>query len=281
MKITTEEVTVTPAMAAEWLEDHYTRLDKKKFVQRNISPTTVNRYAADMLNGDWQLSPEPISFDEEGNLINGQHRLSAVVKSGKRIPFFISRGWPKSGDNGKSTMDTIDRGRGRSVGQQLALHGYMHANAYAGCVTKVARLCWARTCSVSVPGAMFILDQLDLRRHIDRLLTKASAPRDFQGRFVGPLAFYHTVFPDKAEAFADAVFNFSAAKGSPSQTFLQWLKQCNRAPEIYMRGLCACLRAHHEGNEISMVRLNLEAVRFVGSLNPKLRDNIKAHTSSH
>jgi hypothetical protein len=36
-----------------------------------------------MTNGEWVFDGTPISFDKYGNLLNGQHRLSSVIKSGK------------------------------------------------------------------------------------------------------------------------------------------------------------------------------------------------------
>jgi hypothetical protein len=57
-----------------------------------------------MTNGEWVFDGTPISFDKYGNLLNGQHRLSSVIKSGSNIlrlllvlnqMFFLNNGyWP-------------------------------------------------------------------------------------------------------------------------------------------------------------------------------------------
>ena len=44
-----------------------------------------------MRNGLWELNGAAIVIDEFGNLIDGQHRLSAVVESGTTQQFVVVR----------------------------------------------------------------------------------------------------------------------------------------------------------------------------------------------
>lgn len=280
MKPITKEEIISPTKAKAWLSEHYQRIGEEKFKQRNVSQSVVARYAADMQQGSWLLCPQPIVFDTDGNLLDGQHRLEAVVKSKKSIPFLVSTGWPTS-NNGLSTMDVIDRGKPRSVAQQMQLHGYHHACAYSSCVQFCARIAWQRTVSLSLPGALYVLEKLNLRDRIDRIMTHAShSTRDFQGRIVGPLAYYHTAAPEKAEQFAGDFFQFTAAKDSPVQTFLKWQNAGPRVTDIRLKAICACLRAHHAGELLTKVHPNIEAVAWLANLNPKLRDNIRQAVSS-
>jgi hypothetical protein len=69
---------VTPSQAEKWLAKNHPR-------NRNISLRLVDAFTADMLAGEWRLTHQGICFDGEGQLIDGQHRLTAVVKSGKTI----------------------------------------------------------------------------------------------------------------------------------------------------------------------------------------------------
>ena len=46
---------------------------------RVLSQATVNRYAALMKDGEWAKISDMISFDSDGTLTNGQHRMEAVV----------------------------------------------------------------------------------------------------------------------------------------------------------------------------------------------------------
>jgi len=67
---------VTPAHAEKWLE--------MNTGNRRIRPSHVRHLASQMEQGRWMLSPEPIVFSPK-RLLDGQHRLSAVLMSGCTI----------------------------------------------------------------------------------------------------------------------------------------------------------------------------------------------------
>ncbi len=69
-------ITVTPAHAEKWLE--------MNTGNRRIRPSHVRHLAKQMEMGRWMLSPEPIVFTPN-RLLDGQHRLSAVLMSGCTI----------------------------------------------------------------------------------------------------------------------------------------------------------------------------------------------------
>jgi len=77
-----EEV-VTPEMAAEWL--------KKNKGNRPVIKAAVSAYARDMQAGKWRPVHQPIAFDARNNLVDGQHRLHAIVKSGECIRMCVAR----------------------------------------------------------------------------------------------------------------------------------------------------------------------------------------------
>ena len=82
---------------------------------RKLRPSKVTRYAEDMKTGQWKATPEPIIFDWNGTLINGQHRLNAIVESGTSHMMFIVR------DVDPEIYDKIDRGAQRSPSDALGL----------------------------------------------------------------------------------------------------------------------------------------------------------------
>ena len=67
---------VTPAHAEKWLE--------MNTGNRKIRTSHVRHLANQMEQGRWMLSPEPIVFSPK-RLLDGQHRLSAVLMSGCTI----------------------------------------------------------------------------------------------------------------------------------------------------------------------------------------------------
>lgn len=106
---------ISPKDAVLWL-------DTKNGHNRPISQTTVERYTQEIKAGRWKVNGQPIIFGKSGQLLNGQHRLKAVVAANKAIETLIVWGVE---DN---TFDTIDDGNKRSLGDVFAVSGEVHPN---------------------------------------------------------------------------------------------------------------------------------------------------------
>lgn len=76
-----ETVVVTPEMAESWL--------KANTRNRKCRKSRVKIYARDMAAGNWKFSTQGITFGTDGSLIDGQHRLSAVVVAGVPIAMVV------------------------------------------------------------------------------------------------------------------------------------------------------------------------------------------------
>ncbi|WAB10624.1 hypothetical protein SEA_ECLIPTUS_59 [Gordonia phage Ecliptus] len=117
-KITHAVVMVSAETATRWL-----KLNKRN---RNLSRTDVQRYRLDMEAGLWRFAADPLRFDVNGNLIDGQHRLTALSElPGVCLPMLVVRGLPAE------TQKVMDQGRKRTPGQQLYLSGVKDANLMA------------------------------------------------------------------------------------------------------------------------------------------------------
>lgn len=114
-------VYVTPEMAERWLG--------KNHVNRNIRNNRVGKYASDMANGKWQITGEAIKFDRAGSLVDGQHRLWAVVESGCTVPMFVVRGLDEN------TQIVLDSGSARTSADNLHMMGVKNAHL----VSSIAR----------------------------------------------------------------------------------------------------------------------------------------------
>jgi hypothetical protein len=119
---------ITPALAAEILEERNFEDNRK------ISKPWVTYLARQMKTGLWRLNGEPLIFDKRDNLLNGQHRLSAVVESGKTIVFPVFIG------AAKAAFTTMDQGRNRSAGQVFGMKGEKSGFLLAALCRKV--YCW-------------------------------------------------------------------------------------------------------------------------------------------
>jgi len=82
IKFTREQF--TPVLAAITISAH----NKDN---RTLRESTVNTYSRDMQNGKWRETHQCIAFNQDGDLIDGQHRLHAVLRSGETIWFYVAR----------------------------------------------------------------------------------------------------------------------------------------------------------------------------------------------
>lgn len=73
---------VTPDLAKEYLT-----LNKEN---RPLSQTKVDEWAKEMKQGKWRQTHQGIAFDWDGNLLDGQHRLAAIVASGRTVKLMIT-----------------------------------------------------------------------------------------------------------------------------------------------------------------------------------------------
>lgn len=114
---------ITPDRAAKMLENNT--------MNRNISQITVKRYALAMRNGEWEQNGQTIIIAEDGTILDGQHRLHAVIESGMTITFLIVYNVKKA------AIATIDSGVSRTFRHVLQIKGSKHAST-ASALTKLA-----------------------------------------------------------------------------------------------------------------------------------------------
>lgn len=105
-----KETVITPAVAAGWLQ--------KMAPNRHVNEKAVDRYAADMRAGRWQSNGCTIVMGKSGQILDGQHRLRAIVKADEPVSMIVVSGVDDE------AFATIDTGRPRSVSDVLAVMGY-------------------------------------------------------------------------------------------------------------------------------------------------------------
>jgi hypothetical protein len=88
---------------------------------RPVSPVNVNNLYKEMINGKWLDNGETITFNEDGDMTNGQHRFMALIKANISVSFTIVSGF------GKDSFATIDNGRKRTSSDVLAHDGVSSA----------------------------------------------------------------------------------------------------------------------------------------------------------
>lgn len=109
VKQTMEKERITPTVAERFLNANKGN--------RSLRAGVVEKYALDMEQGNWTDCIDPIAFYDDGDIADGQHRLYAIIESGKAFEFWVLRGVPRvAGLN-------IDTGLGRTIVDNAAISG--------------------------------------------------------------------------------------------------------------------------------------------------------------
>lgn len=125
MDITIEQI--TPDIAQDYLA-----LNSRN---RALRRPRVQMYADQMLKGEWLLTGDPIRFDPDGVLLDGQHRLAGVILAGGTnpdivIPMVIARNVETA------AFKVLDSGLQRSVGDALGI-GHVTDKLVKGAVVRI------------------------------------------------------------------------------------------------------------------------------------------------
>lgn len=112
--------TITPERATELL-GHNTS-------NRAANPRHIEALAKEMREGRFVTTGQTVQIADTGRLLDGQHRLMALVKAGFTCPFVIVSDLPEG------IFSAIDRGRRRTSGDVLGIAGYANANHRAALI---------------------------------------------------------------------------------------------------------------------------------------------------
>lgn len=110
MKI--EVITITPEMAKNWLQ--------KNTNNRKVRRDHVMRIAKAIVASKWKMTGDPIRFSTE-RLIDGQHRLLAIVEAGVPVSSVVMFDVPDE------AFDYIDQNNKRTTADVIASHGIAYA----------------------------------------------------------------------------------------------------------------------------------------------------------
>ncbi|MEV7285248.1 hypothetical protein AB0O01_11905 [Streptomyces sp. NPDC093252] len=98
-------ITVTPKIADNLLS--------QGSVNRNLDMGQVRSLASAIRRKEWRLTHQGIAFDEDGLLLDGQHRLRAIIEADTPVKMFVVNGLPRS------VFPVLDTGKRRSAADAL------------------------------------------------------------------------------------------------------------------------------------------------------------------
>ncbi len=118
--VTATIMEVTPHQARAWL--------LKNNMNRPVNKDNLALLAKEMKSKNFHLTGESIKIAEDGTLLDGQHRLMAIVESGIAVKMFVMKGLPKE------AFKFIDTGRMRQAGDVLGIDGIKNPSKIAAVV---------------------------------------------------------------------------------------------------------------------------------------------------
>lgn len=98
---------ITPTMASRWLEGN--------IHNRPVNEMHVQRLANEMKAGRWRLTHQGIAFSANGTLVDGQHRLWAIVMAGVPVRMRVFFNEPSE------NAEYVDGGLARTAADRLRL----------------------------------------------------------------------------------------------------------------------------------------------------------------
>jgi len=110
----TEIVTMTP----EWAESI---LSQQNNHNRQMRLVSVHKIASAIRHGDWKITHQGIAIDANGQLLDGQHRLAAIVLAQQSVELMLST------DCDPSLFDVVDCGVARTASDALHLINCSHS----------------------------------------------------------------------------------------------------------------------------------------------------------
>jgi hypothetical protein len=191
---------------------------------RKLNERHMRQLRSAMLAGDWWMNGEAIIFSSDGNLLNGQHRLTAVIQSGCEICSMVVRGIQES------AFRSLDGGRIRGTGEVLTMDGEKNANSLAAAVQ--ALICFVDS-GGNVSGssssgrkatASLTARVLDLHPYIRQSVIDMRRNTMFRSQHAAMLHYlFYLVSPSKAYEFASVLSDGHADIGRPFVIFREML----------------------------------------------------------
>lgn len=204
---------VTPEMAENLLDTNPRN--------RTIKKAKVTRLVEDMLTGQFEVTHQGIAISVEGKLLDGHHRLTAIVRTGVPQWLFVVRNAPES--------TKIDVGTARTDRDSLYMGGVVERDSnewncltmplVTTIMTRAFNQSYAKYASAIIKHWIY----MSISEHIDAIVNMATS-----GRLRGSLILYTMLCAEM--------------NGVDTETLNKWLKIVSTG-DFYMEGDDVATRA--------------------------------------
>lgn len=204
--MTNNLITISPDLAKKWLAMNHPN-------NRGVVISRVRQYADDMQNGRWRITHQGIAFDEKGRLVDGQHRLLAVIQADTSVNMYVASGLDEA------SIFAIDGGRSRNLPNILEITGALPKNVAARYLVSRATIVH-RILHNDIRGAQLNKAQFDALwdvygddmlwadEHIKGSYGSGVLDRKIRSApVVGAIIIAHKVMPEKVAAFSEQLLS--------------------------------------------------------------------------
>lgn len=252
---------VTPEMASRWLAQQHPN--------RRVNVGYVRYLVAEMKAGNWQTTHQGIALDWNDRLVDGQHRLHAIVASGQTVMVQVTRGVDY-----ETSMAAVDQGRVRSAGDMLRMTGEANYTQKAT-VTRTLHVLVTPTqpftARVSQANVVEALGRFRGEMELVLGLVNRTGHRSglrLLGGNIAPVVLNHLVRPELTEPIIDGMHKGeSLSAGAPVLAMRNWQIAATKTGEgsrgalILLTKMIACLDALNKGEQIGTLKASRS--RFV------------------
>lgn len=190
---------VTPAMAALWLKE-------SQHHNRSLNIRLVKAYARDMAEGRWVVNGQGLVFGPHGELLDGQHRLHAIVEAGVPIETLVTT------NIAVEHFYTLDRNKSRSFSDVLHINGYKSTHRLAAVTQIYMQIVEDNVSNFENRGNNRTMDELQdfFLAHESDLVYGCQKANQLRFLMAGGIAgalliFARAISPDEAEDFATSL----------------------------------------------------------------------------
>lgn len=242
MKTTTE--TITPEIAAKWLHPSVNRDN------RTVRDSHVDYLAREIVDGKWQVTHQGIAFSKDGRLIDGQHRLNAIVRAGVPVKCMVTTGLDDS------AYKVVDCGSMRIVADRIHLVNNQNQNhvicAAITAYIKATQRVSGRTAVSAVEDEF--LSKADSWQWVGAELSSVASKMRLAA-VLASFAVYHFVDHKKASAF---LAGYLSGSNLPDTSPILRLRNKALGVEGVKTELTywfaqSCMRSHLSGKSINKV----------------------------
>lgn len=216
--VMTEIRAVNPDLAKLWLATSP--------INRQLKTLKIEAFSRDMLAGRWTLNGATLVLDEDGLLMDGHHRLQAVVRSGVPVSFLVVSGVSRQ------VMSTVDNGTARTSADVLKLKNAINC---VGLAATLRLLNWYDTTDRTYTTLLRVVsnaEMSELHARYDNAPsvvarvyhdTGLKAIRAINAGFCAPMCKAYAAASETAEHFVSTIASGAGLElGDPRLTLRNW-----------------------------------------------------------